>query len=137
MQTKCKNNKGFSLAEAVMATVVLGVVAAGVLLPFTSGASIRAEGQRRTLGVKLASDLMEEIIRTPFEQIVTKYHGYTEPQGQIKDASGALFTDPAYANFSRGSFCVYNVYQPYFIIVRVSVNYNENEMVRLYRLVSK
>lgn len=37
--------RGFTLAEAMMATVVLGFAAAGVLVPFVSGASVRAEGR--------------------------------------------------------------------------------------------
>ena len=81
-------DKAFTLAEAMMATVVLGIAAAGVLLPFTSGAAVRVEGMRRTLGAKLAADLMEEIISAPFDQIVAGYDGYAEPQGQVKDASG-------------------------------------------------
>jgi len=74
--------KGFSLAEAMIATVVLGVAAAGVLLPFAGGAKVRAEGERRTLAVKLAGDLMERFINTPFEDIVADGGGYVdEPQG--------------------------------------------------------
>jgi Tfp pilus assembly protein PilV len=124
MRGNCRNRKGFSLAEAVMATVVLGIAAAGVLLPFTKGASVRAEGARRTLAAKLASDLMEEIIKTPFDQIITTYEVYTEPQGQVKDADGVLFSDPAYVNFSRGASYGYDSSQPYFIIITVWVKYN-------------
>lgn len=130
-------HKGFSLAEAMVATVVLGIAAAGVLLPFTSGAAVRAEGMRRTLGAKLAGDLMEEIISTPFNEILDSYDGYAEPQGQIKDVNGALFSDPAYANFSRGASYEYDASQPFFIIVTVWVKYNGNEIVSLSRLVSK
>ena len=88
-------HKGFSLAEAMMATVVLSIAAAGVLLPFTGGAAVRAEGRRSTLASKLAADLVEQIIRTDFEQIVTAYDGYAEAQGHVKDAGGVVFTDPA------------------------------------------
>jgi type II secretory pathway pseudopilin PulG len=133
----CKNREGFTLAEAVIATVVLGIAAAGVLLPFTSGVSVRAEGERRTLAAKLASDLMEEIIKTPFDEIKTTYEAYSEPQGQVKDANGVVFSDPAYANFSRGASYNYNASQPYFIIVTVLVKYNGNEIVRLSRLISE
>ncbi len=93
MTSNYKDRKGFTLAEAMIATVVLGIAAAGVLLPFTSGAAVRAEGTRMTLAAKLAGDLMEEIVNTPFVQIITGYDGYTEPQGQVKDASGIVFTD--------------------------------------------
>lgn len=119
-----------------MATVVLGVAAAGVLLPFTSGASIRAEGQRRTLAAQLASDLMEQVISDYSNgiDIITEYN-YSELQGQIKDAGGTVFTDSNYANFSRGVSC--DSSQPFFIIVTVWVKYNGNEIVSLKRLISE
>jgi len=129
--------RGFTLAEAMMATVVLGIAASGVLLPFTSGAAVRAEGMRRTLGAKLASDLMEEIVNTPFEQIAAGYDGYSEPQGQIKDAGGAVFTDSNYANFSRGANCVWDETQDFFILVTVWVKYNGRDIAVINRLISK
>jgi len=126
-----------------MATVVLGIAAAGVLLPFAGGAKIRAEGTHRTLGAKLAGDLMEQIVNTPFEQ-VDKYNGYSEPQGQVKDSAGIVFTDPTYANFSREVSCdrVYvpqqsGVGQPSFIRVTVRVNYSGKPIATVHRLVSK
>ena len=57
-----KNKKGFSLVEALLATALLGIVATGVILPFTSAAVVRAEGPKRTLAAKLACDLMEAVI---------------------------------------------------------------------------
>jgi len=136
-----------------MATVVLAIAAAGVLLPFTSGARLRAQGMRRTLAGKLAGDLMEQIImeqiiNTPFDQIVAAYDGYSEPQGQIRDASGALFSDsdPAYANFSRDVSCEYVTVpqqppleedQCNFIRVTVRVKYSGNEIASLSRLITK
>jgi Tfp pilus assembly protein PilV len=136
--------EGFSLAEAMLATVVLGIAAAGVLLPFTSGAAVRVEGMRRTLGAKLASDLMEEIINTPFEQIVAIYDGYSEPQGQVKDADKVVFTDSNYANLSRDSSCAY-AYVPQesgtgpvkFILATVRVYYRDKEIATVNRLISE
>ena len=136
--------KGFTLAEAMMATVVLGVAAAAVLLPFTSGAAVRAEGGHRTLAAKLASDLMEEIINTPFDQIIAGYDGYAEPQGQVKDASGTVFTDLNYAGFSRDASCV-NVDVPVsptgfsegvgFIHATVRVYYSGTQIAIINRLI--
>lgn len=134
-----KTRKGFSLAEAMMATVVLGIAAAGVLLPFVSGASVRAEGVHRTLAAKLAGDLMEQIVRTPVIGTYTP-----ELKGQIKDATGAVFTDLNYANFSRDAICQ-NVYvpqesgtgQPRFILATVRVYYNDKEIAVISRLISK
>ena len=111
-QTSGKKSGGFTLAEAMVATVVLSIVAAGVLMPFVAGARARAEGQRRTLAAKLASDLMERIVATDFEEIVTIYGSYTEARGQIKDMTGGLFSDPVYANYSRQANCVYVFVEP-------------------------
>lgn len=142
-KTRRKNRGGFSLAEAMMATVVLSIAAAGVLLPFTSGAVVRAEGQRRTLAAKLASDLMEQIINSPFKQIVSTYDGYAEPEGQLKDAGGAIFTDSNYAFFGRNVSCEY-VYvpqesgtgEPEFILITVRVYYRGGEIAVISRLIS-
>ena len=136
--------RGFSLAEAMMATVVLSIAAAGVLLPFTSGEAVRAEGIRATLGAKLAGDLMEQIIRTPFDQIIAGYDGCAEAQGLVKDAEGVVFTDSKYAKLSRTADCEY-VYMPQesgaasprFILVTVRVHYSGKEIAAVRRLVSQ
>jgi len=157
---------GFTLAEAIMATVVLSIAAAGVLLPFTSGARVRAEGLRRTLAANLASDLMEQIATKPFhdpdgsyydynpgpdggEAIfdnIDDYHGYSEAEGQIRDAAGAVITDSNYAKFSRTATCEYVTVpqQPpqsepekcNFILVTVKVQYNGLEIAIINRLVA-
>lgn len=134
---------GFTLAEAMMALVILGLAAAGVLLPFSSGAEVQAEGQRVTLAAKLANDLMERIVATPTDQIVSAYN-YTEAQGQVTDAGGSVFTDPMYANFSRQVTCA-DARVPQesaglpsnFIRVCVHVGYQGREIATLYRLISK
>jgi len=141
---------GFTLVEAMLAVVVLGIAAAGVLLPFTSGASVRAEGAYRTLGARLASDLIEEIVNkavdTPLDQMVANYN-YSEPKGTVKDAAGNAFTDSNYANFSRTVTCNYATVPPQpdqsdptkynFILVTVQVNYNGKEVAAISRLISK
>ena len=131
----CTSKRGFTLAEAMMAVVVLGIASASVLLPFVSGATVRAEGVRRTLAAGLTSDLMEQILRLPFHDPdgeasdyspgpepgetgpakfdnIDDYHGYTESEGQIKDVAGVVFTDPKYVNFSRDVTCVYHAMSP-------------------------
>jgi prepilin-type N-terminal cleavage/methylation domain-containing protein len=137
-----KKCKGFSLAESMMATIVLGIAAAGVLLPFTTGARVQVEGTRRTLAAKLAGDLMEEVVNTPFDQIIANYN-YSEAEGQIKDASGAVFGDSNYFRFSRevSSELVYVIQQdgtkaPNFIKVTVCVYYVGVETAIINRLIS-
>ena len=145
-RTKYCNAKlrGFTLAEAMIATVVLGIAATGVLLPFTSGTAVRAEGMRRTLSAKLASDLMQEIVNTPFNQIIAGYGAFSELQGQVKDAGGVVFTDSNYTMFSRDAICDY-VYVPQesgtgvakFILVTVRVYYSGKEIAIINRLVNE
>lgn len=132
------NAKGFTLAEAMIATVVLGIAAAGVLMPFVAGASIRAEGQRLTLAAKLAADLMEEIISDPLN---SKWISYNEPQGQVKDAAGNVFTDTVYSQYSRQAACVDGYVgednNPIFLIATVRVSYKGREIASISRLIAK
>jgi len=135
--------RGFTLAEATLAMVLLGIAAAGVLLPFASGASVQADGLHRTLGAVLANDLVEQITATSFDQIVDTYN-YTESQGQLKDSSGATLTDSMYANFGREVSCQY-VHVPQqgdavaanFILATVHVYYRGLDIVTINRLVSE
>lgn len=139
-----KQFNGFSLAEAMIATAILVVAVAAVTAPFTSGAKLRAEGLHRTITAKLASDFMEKIINTPFDQIVGSFDGYNEPQGQVKNAAGVVFTDALYSGYSISSTCKY-VYvpqqnlatQPNFILAAVRVYYRGSQMAAVNRLISR
>lgn len=122
--------------------VLLGLAASGILLPFSHGASVQAEGRRTTLGAKLANDLLERIVATPPSQIVAMWNGYTEAQGQVKDAGGAVFTDPMYAGYSRSAACrdvlvAQQVLESSFILATVHVGYQGREIATLNRLISK
>ncbi len=137
-------HRGFSLAEAMIATVVLSMAAAGILLPFSGGAAVRAEGMRSTLGSKLAADLMEQIISSDFDQIVAAYGAYSEVEGHVKDAGGVEFSDSSYANFSRGASCEYvymaqesGVAESRFILITVEVYYSGREIASAKRLVGR
>lgn len=134
---------GFTLIEATLAVVVLGIAAAGVLLPFSSGAAAQADGLHRTKAALLAGDLLEQIVSKPYSSIAA-YNGYTEAQGQVKDAAGNVYTDPVYAKFSRSVSCDYiyaaqqaGTYSSVFIRVTVKVYYGGSELISLTRLVSQ
>lgn len=144
VKSQSHSRHGFSLPEAMLAMVILGMAAAGVLLPFVSGAAVQAEGLHKTLAAGLASDLLERIIDTPFNEIVANYN-YAELQGQVKDASGTTFTDPIYANYSRDVSCE-EVYVPQqggppipanFIRICVRVWYRGQQIATINRLISK
>ena len=142
MRVRAKQG-GFTLIEATLAVVVLGIAAAGVLLPFSNGAAVQADGLHRTKAAILAGDLLEQIASKPFSSIAA-YNGYTETQGQVKDAAGNVFADPAYAKFGRSVSCdsIYVAQQAgalpsVFIRVTVRVSYGGTELVSLTRLVSQ
>jgi type II secretory pathway pseudopilin PulG len=135
--------KAFSLVEAMLATAVLGIAAAGVLLPFSGGAAIRAEGMHRTLGAKLASDLIEQVVSTPFDQVISTCN-YTETTGQVKNSSGVVFTNSIYAKYSRKvesiAVCVPQdaaAAATYFIRTTVTVYYNDAKVAEVSRLLGK
>ena len=127
-----------------MATVVLGFAAAGVMLPFSSGASVQAEGVRLSLAAGLASDLVEEIAAEDFDQIIGLYDGYVEAAGDLKKSSGVVYSDSSYLGLSRESECSYvyvaqqsGLSSPDFILVTVSVYYKGRELIELNRLICR
>ena len=137
-----KRLRGFTLAEAMMAMVILGLAASGLLMPFTSGTKVRDEGSLRTLASRFAADLTEQIVATDFDTIVENWDGYSESQGQVKDCTGAVFTGNNYAKFRRQVSCE-GLYLPQsgsidpdFILVKVFVYYDSRETAVVNRLIS-
>ncbi len=144
MKKRLNKRKGFTVAEALIAMVLLGLAASGMLIPFASGTSLQIEGGRKTLASKLASDLMEEVIQTDFDEIIDTYDEYSEEKGQAKNRWGELFDSDIYDEFSRTVSCqeVYMLQQEgtdaaNIIKVTVVVSYDGREMVSLSRLVSR
>jgi len=138
-----KKHKGFSLVESMIALVILGFAASAVVVPFSSGSKVRAEGMRRTLAACLASNMMEQVLNTDFDNIISTYN-YSESKGQVKNYQGNNFTDSRYSKFSRkvGSQQVYvsqedGSFNAKFIRVTVAVYYDGLEMVTINRLISE
>ena len=143
MKTSAKNG-AFTLIEALMAMVILSIAISGLLLPFASSTTVQQQGCSQMLATKLACDLIEQIINTDFNQIVSTYNGYTEAKGQIKNAAGAVFSDPMYADLSRQATCeyVYMLQQQSsgtqnFIKITVKVYQNGVKLAEIVRLKSK
>jgi len=135
---------GFTLIEAMIALVIFSIATAGLILPFASSAAVQQQGCSQTLAVKLACDLVEEIINADFDQIISTYNGYSEQKGQVKNAAGAVFSDSMYIDFSREVVCEY-VYMPpqadagapNYIRITVSVYQNGLKLAEVSRLKSK
>ena len=104
-----KNRKAFTLAEAMIAMVILAVATSAVILPFSTAGALTQEGAKRTLAASLAADLLEEIQNAfvtmdPFWFSVF-YDGVPQSAGMVTDANGQVFTDPVYSKFARLSTC--------------------------------
>ena len=137
MTRACYNRKAFTLAEALIAMVILAMAASGAILPFSSGAAVQAEGARRTLAAKLAADRLEEMINSDFDMLWI-YDGDYQPEGFITDGNGAFFTDPAYAKFARISTCMpASVGNVNLMWSTVYIYYDGTEMLRLSTLIGQ
>jgi prepilin-type N-terminal cleavage/methylation domain-containing protein len=131
------NRKGFSLAEAMMAVVLLAMAASAVSLPFMAGANVRAEGARRTVAAKLAHDRVEQIVSMDFDGLLS-YDGYFEFYGMVENANGEFFTDPIYSKFIRiTNVTPATVANVNLLWVTVSIYYNTEEMIHLSTLVGR
>ncbi|MDD5459454.1 MAG: prepilin-type N-terminal cleavage/methylation domain-containing protein [Phycisphaerae bacterium] len=144
MNTQYRKYKGFSLAEAMIAMVIVGSTAATILVPFSTGAQLQAEGIRRTIAANLAEDMMNRIVITDFDSIISSYGSYTESQGQVTDIEGNIITDNDYTLFSRTASCNYVYTQQEsgslpagFIRATVTVLYDGQQVTRIDRLISK
>ena len=127
---------GFTLAEALLAMVILVVASAAITLPFTSGAALGRELARRTLAVGLAADMQEQILCSDYDSIADTYDGYSEPAGALKDATGAVFTDSMYQNFSRQVTCQNATVAGIELLwVCVTVYYDSMELITLGSLI--
>ena len=138
------DQKGFTLAEAMMAMVVLAIAAAGIIMPFSSAAAVQSESTIQTLGAKLAADMLEEIITTDFDQLISAYDGYSESAGSVQDADGGVFSDPTYNNFSLTVACEHfyalpqaGIVSPNFVKITVQAYYDGRQIAELTRLKSE
>lgn len=140
----CKKRRAFSLTEAMLATAILSMAAAGVLLPFTSGAMVRADARRQMLAARLAHDLMEVILLTQFEGIGIAWDGWCDPPGGAIHLSGPPFTDPQYADLKRMVDCQ-EVYMPQetadadpkFVRVTITVYHKNKKIGTVSRLINR
>ena len=140
MKMKWKKSRGFTLAEGMIAMVVLSIATAGVILPFAGGSAVQAEGSRRTLAAKLAADLLEEVAATNFDDIISTYN-YSEAEGLIKRADAVVFSDSVYAGFSRTVVCqdveLADLPNVDIILATVTVFYRGGEVVTLDTLIGR
>ncbi len=154
--------RAFTLAEALLAAVVLVTAISAITLPFAAGARSEQLDARMSLAVSLAQEMMEEILAKPFHDPqgmsfpgpefgetsrkrfdnIDDYHGYYEGPGQIADANQAVITTPASEGLSRSVTAQYvhvagqDITDPYnFIRVVVTVSHDNVPLIEATRLV--
>ena len=155
---------GLTLTESLLATVILAITAAAVIMPFTAGARAEHVTRRRTVATSLAQEMMEEILSKPFEDPqgvslpgpepgeadrgdfdnTDDYNGYSEPAGNVTGLTGTPATDAGAAGLSRHVTAQY-VYvngqdtgnPPTFVRVTVEVRHLGRPIVTLGRLAYK
>ena len=133
-----RNPNGFTLVEAMIAMTILAIAAMGVILPFSSGAAVRAEGAHRAIAGKLASDLVEKIGATTYANIVSTWNGYSETMGQVTNSAGVVYSDPLYSKFSRSATASVTTLGATSVTwVTVTVNYNGNKILHIKSMVGK
>jgi Tfp pilus assembly protein PilV len=124
------------MIEATIAMVLLAIAAAGILLPFANAAVVQVEGARQTLAANLASELMEKILLSEPNDILTTYADYAEADGAMLDAWGNAMTDSVYDGFSRSATSLpATVASVPLVAVTVTVDYQNNEMTQVTTLV--
>ena len=131
-----RKNTGFTMIEATIAMVLLAIAAAGILLPFANAASVQVEGARQTLAANLASELMEIVLLSDPNEILSTYADYTEAEGAMLDTLKNPLTDSVYNGFSRSATSqAATVASVPLVAVTVMVDYQDNEMTRITTLV--
>lgn len=152
-----KRHRGLTLLECLLASAVLAVMGAAVIVPFSVGAQAAAQDARTTLGVALAQDMMEEIISRSFKDPngtqagesgrstwddMRDYDQFFENEGNIYASDGTPVIDPMATYLSRRA-SVQAVYvsgqshglPPSFLSVTVCVYYHGDQLIKLTRLV--
>ena len=136
MAARYRKQNGFTMIEAMLAVMVLAVAATGVIVPFATGASVQAEAAHRSLGAKLASDLIERVTSDDFDTISATWTGYSEAEGAVTNAGGEVFSDIMYSRFSRyvtiDNDILSNVDH---LLITVQTYYDGKQMAKLSKLI--
>lgn len=125
--------RGFTLTEAMIAMVILSFATAAVILPFATGATMNAEGAKRTIAAKLAADKLEEITYSSIEACSGNFP--PEMAGFFNDDNyNLILTDGAYSRFRRLVECTEEIRLETMWYVTVIVYYDEEEVLKMSRL---
>ncbi|MBK8270841.1 MAG: prepilin-type N-terminal cleavage/methylation domain-containing protein [Planctomycetes bacterium] len=157
--------RGFTLAEALLASTILAIIAATATLPFSAGVQNATEAGRMEQAVELGESMMEEVLARSFfgpsqttptpgpesgettrmnYDSVDDFAGYSESDKVLRNFKSNAVGDPSTDGFWREVAVAYVTYpnqQPgdtnSLIRVTVKVYYQNTLLVTLDRLVSR
>ncbi len=134
MNRSVRTRKGFTLAEATIAMVVLSVATAAVILPFATGATMNMEGAKRTIAAKLAADMIEQIQGA---DNVEAYDTHGDGNGLLYDEQfQQILTDSVYNKYWRSVGVIsFPVGGESLWWVTVTITYDGIEVLKLSRLI--
>ena len=137
MTARNRKQNGFTMIEAMVSVMTLAVAATGVIVPFATGASVQAEAANRSLGAKLAGDLIERITADDFDTIEGgTWASYSEDEGAVTNARGEVFGDIIYSRFSRYVTIDNNILSNVdHLLITVQTYYDGKQMAKLSKLI--
>jgi MSHA pilin protein MshD len=159
------SRRGFTLAEGLIASVVLAAAVAGIVGPLGASYQQTALGRQRSVAVSLAEQLLEEIIARPFVDPtdgslsrgpepgengrgnfdnVDDYHGYTDSTATLSAMNGAGLGYSGGQSYTRTVTVQYRstrsgpeVASGDFALVTVTVTAADGQSLALSRLVTR
>jgi type II secretory pathway pseudopilin PulG len=157
----------FTLAEALLAAVILAIVSATAALPFAAGIQQTNEAAKLEQAVELGQAMMEEVLARPFFEHdertaspgpgagetsrelfdnIDDFDGYAESDKVLRDFEDQVVADESLSGFWRSVSVDYVTLSGLgqaagdtdsFVHVRVDVYYNNALLVTLDRIASR
>jgi prepilin-type N-terminal cleavage/methylation domain-containing protein len=88
-----RSKRGFTLAECLVASVVLAASVTAIFSALNSGQKQMSDSSLAKLATGLGEEMMERILALPYTDPnngMASYNGYSEAAGTVKDANGNL-----------------------------------------------
>lgn len=91
-----RTRRGFTLLEALFASVVLGISVLAVISAITTAQQIAFDGQKRVLAAIAANDYLAELTTIPYSEL--PFHDNTfHPIGEMTTLDGAQYPESFWA----------------------------------------
>lgn len=95
-----RRGRAFSLLEALVASSIIAVTTLALVSPFSLAASHQRLDADRTVGLALATQMMERLLLLDYAQVLA-LDGHSETGRKITDAANQAMNDPTLDGFTR------------------------------------